>query len=373
MLDINDMSVVPASQKYLTVDLAGGENSQAVFTVHTVDVSTVTDQTTALADAWEVKQYVDSKVSDKNVSATGDNYVNASATNNAVTVETQVASLDATAGTAGTYNANGAQQTAPTAGTLSGTANKLADAADIASKVKTYVDGAIAIEVARSDAKNLADIAALDSSVEATGTNVYIKVEEVDGKLTNATVTESYATVDSSLAVTNNTRLVTGADIEKVKTYVDTKVSTDGISAEGDNYITAAVDANNNKKINVTADVQALSVTTSAGQDSVLTGVENSLADANDIGTKVTTFVNTRLSEEIAKMDSTATATDTYITMTVGEVDGALTDASTSVALTYGTMNGTDPTANTSNGIAKAEDVQTFVDSYDFWETYSAN
>jgi len=41
------------------------------------------------------------------------------------------------------------------------------------------------------------------------------------------------------------------------------------------------------------------------------------------------------------------------------------------MTVTYGTMNGTDPTATTTNGIAKAEDVQNFVDTYDFWDTYT--
>ena len=377
MLDINDMSVVQASQKYLTVDLSGGENSQAQFTVHTVDVSTVTDQTTALADAWEVKQYVDSKVSDKNVSATGDNYVNASATNNAVTVETQVASLDATAGTAGTYDANGAQQTAPTAGILSGTANKLADAADIASKVKTYVDGAIAIEVARSDAKNLADIAALDSSAEATGTNVYIKVEELDGKLTSATVTESYATItntDNTFNVTSGdeSKMVKASDLVSLKNYVDAKNTSLGVTAQGDNYVNAAVDPTDNKKINVSTNVAEMTfVQGTNNADSTLTGVQNKLVDNAEAATKVTSFVNARISEEINKLDATANVIDgsSYINVSIGEVDGLLDSTASSISVTYGSFTETTPT----NGIATREGVQNFVDTYDFWETYSAN
>lgn len=96
------------------------------------------------------------------VTAQGDNYITAAqdATDNKkINVSADVQDLTATAGTPGVYNATtGKQTTAPVAGTLSGVANSLGDAADIATKVKTYVDGAIAIEAARSDAKNVADM-----------------------------------------------------------------------------------------------------------------------------------------------------------------------------------------------------------------------
>jgi hypothetical protein len=105
--------------------------------------------------------------------------------------------LTATAGTPGTYGADGSQTTAPTAGTLSGTADSLADGADIAEKVKTYVDGAIAIEAARSDAKNKADIAALDVTDTAVDSQYVTKVDEADGVV-------SVARADVSAAKLNN-------------------------------------------------------------------------------------------------------------------------------------------------------------------------
>lgn len=132
------------------------------------------------------------------VQAQGDEYVGASIdpnNNKKVVVATDVQALTATAGTPGTYNSTtGAQTTAPTNGTLSGTANSLADSSDIASKVKTYVDGAIAIEVARSDAKNTADIYALNATVGSTSVasskHVAVQVVEEHGVLTGVTVTE---------------------------------------------------------------------------------------------------------------------------------------------------------------------------------------
>ena len=143
------------------------------------------------------------------------------------------------------------------------------------------------------------------------------------------------------------------------------------MDAQGDDYITADIDSGNNKKIVVTADVQPLVVTTTAGADTILTGVEKSLADSSNIATSVTSFVNTRIAEEVAKLDATANVADTssYINVSIGEVDGLLNSAASSIDVTYGSFTEATPT----DGIATREGVQAFVDTYDFWETYSAS
>lgn len=154
------------------------------------------------------------------ISAEGDNYITAAVdanNNKKINVTADVQSLTATAGTAGTYDTDGAQTAAPTHGTLSGVANSLGDTADIATKVKTYVDGEIAIEAARSDAKNKADlkaaIADLDGSATATAAsgNVYTvltSVTETDGviskggEVTLAAVAKTGAASDVALTDT---------------------------------------------------------------------------------------------------------------------------------------------------------------------------
>jgi len=221
---------------------------------------------------------------------------------------------------------------------------------------KQYIEGAVK---------------ALDAEVTSSdGTNVTVKVTEVDGIITAVNVTDTYATVDSSLGVTTNTGLVKGSDIEKVKTYVDNVAQDLSIGITGDNYITAT--RGDNKNYTITADVTTLTLTPGGNSDSTLAGTPDSLVDAADAASKVSDFVNARIGEEVAKLDSTTTATDTYFTMTVGEADGKLIDASTSATLTYGSMDGTTAN-NATGGIAKAEDVQDFVDTYNFWETYSAS
>ena len=383
ILDLGDLMVKADSTDYLEItQVSGGtgDENQLSFAIKTVDVSTATASATGLADAFKVKEYVDSQTTDLAVTAEGDNYVSASV--NAATdkkhviVETNVEDLTVTGGTAATYGSDFIPTGNATHGTLSGEEGALADASDIATAVKTYVDGEIAIESARTDASLNYRISILDADVSTKGTNVSVGVTEVDGVITAVNVTEDYANI-SYVAATdiwtndNSTGLVTGQDIETLKSYVDDKVSDSSMDAQGDEYITASIDAGNNKKINITADVQPLVVTTVAGTDTILTGVENSLADSSNIATSVTSFVNTRIAEEVAKLDATANVADTssYINVSIGEVDGLLNSAASSIDVTYGSFTEATPT----DGIATREGVQDFVDTYDFWETYSAS
>ena len=210
LLDIQDIIIKSDSIDYLsftTVD-AGTENGgQAQIGVKLANVTytptsgpnsaklEVSTASGKLLDAegtiTAVKGYVDDVLVNTSnniaVKAEGDDYVAAkvdAGDNKKVTVKSNVTNLTATAGTPGVYATDGKQTTAPIAGTLSGTTKTLGDAADIAAKVKTYVDGAIAIEAARSDAKNLEEIAKLDvDAVGGTDGDVLTKISETDGKI----------------------------------------------------------------------------------------------------------------------------------------------------------------------------------------------
>ena len=207
LLDIDDVAIEGASQNYLKVELTpeasetGG--SQAVFGAKIVKVAEASDSKTGLVDAKDVKDYVDTKATDLAVKAQGDDYITAAVDagdNKQINVTADVQLLTATAGTKGVYNEEGAETTAPVAGTLEGVDKSLVDGADVAAKVKTYVDGAIAIEVARADAKVLAAVKALDATVKdgltpndqvAEGKHVGVKVVETDGVLTSISVVEN--------------------------------------------------------------------------------------------------------------------------------------------------------------------------------------
>ena len=228
LFDIDDIIInsTDGSTNYLSFDPANpaAETGQAVLSVKLADVTyTPTDKTgdtpvdanltvnttngkmLAADDAIPaIKSYVDDVVenasTDLAVTAEGDKYITAAQdaqNNKKINVTADVQSLTATAGTPGVYDDDGSQTTAFVAGTLSGTADSLADGADIAEKVKTYVDGAIAIEAARSDAKNKADIAALDVTDAAVAGQYVSQVSETDGKV-------SVVRTDVSGAVLNN-------------------------------------------------------------------------------------------------------------------------------------------------------------------------
>lgn len=235
LLDINDVAIASASQKYLEVTLATTPSSdnessqQAVFGAKIVNPSAATSTSTGLADAYQVKSYVDTQVGNKNVTAesTTTGQITASAANNKVTV----AAVTTTAtGTASALSA------ASTTGLLTGAA---------ISQIKTYIDG-------KSSSAASTAVNALDATVNSTGgSNVAISVVETNGKLTSATVSETYATVTAgsgtgsgaTLTVdsTNNTGLVKGTDIAKVITYVNEKVS--GASSASDTAIQTAINA----------------------------------------------------------------------------------------------------------------------------------
>ena len=207
LLDIQDIVIKSDSTDFLSfaaIDPGTETGGQAQIGVKLADVAfaaasggnpanlTVDTTNGKILDASDaipaIKQYVNAQTTDLAVTAQGDNYITAAQDaedNKKINVTADVQTLTATAGTPGQYGADGSQTTAPVAGTLSGTADSLADGADIATKVKTYVDGAIAIEAARSDAKNTADIKAaiegLDFADTAVAGQVVTEVDETNG------------------------------------------------------------------------------------------------------------------------------------------------------------------------------------------------
>lgn len=220
LLDIQDIVIAEGSGDYLSFAAVsptpGTDAGQAQIGVKLANVTytptsgptpanlTVNTASGKLLDAEHtitaVKGYVDDVLANAStnlaVKAEGDDYVAAKvddADKKKVIVKSNVKALTATAGTVGVYGDDGSQTTAPIAGTLSGTANSLGDAADIAEKVKTYVDGAIAIEAARSDAKNLVEIAKLDvPAVGGADGDVLTQISETDGKISavNSSLTD---------------------------------------------------------------------------------------------------------------------------------------------------------------------------------------
>ena len=358
LIDINDIFIGVDSQNYLKVT---NDASTATFDVKIKKMAEASyaegSIVTGLVDAADVKKYIDTQSSDLGVTAEGDDYidasVNASVDNKHVKVSADVQDIAVVAGTVGVYNPEGAQTTAPVHGTLTGTEKSLVDGAQAATAIKSYVDGEVAIEAARADAKIVAAVKALDkASSKVNGTNVHVDYKEEDGIVTIEGITEDYATVnrvktsstaetpaaDASIAVASGDegKLVKASDLAAVAGFaadkvteevhrVDKKIKELSVEAAGDSYVKAEIDPANNKKVNVSAQVANLTLTSAASTDSTLTGVSGKLVDASEAASKVSSFVNARIAEEIAKLDSDSTSTDgSNITVKVTETDGKL-------------------------------------------------
>lgn len=358
LIDINDIFIGADSQNYLKVS---NDASTATFDVK---IKTMAETSyapgsivTGLVDSADVKKYIDSRSSDLGITAEGDDYIDASVDaavdNKHVNISVDVQDISVVAGQAGAYNAEGAQTSAPVHGTLTGVDKSLVDGAQAATAIKSYVDGEVAIEAARADAKIVAAVKALDkASSKVDGTNVHVDYKEEDGIVTIEGITEDYATVnrtatsstaetpasDASIAVTvgDEGKLVKASDLASVAGFaadkvteeahrVDKKIKDLSVEAAGDSYVKAEVDGANKKKINVSAQVADLTLTSAEGVDSTLAGEAGKLVDASEAASKVSGFVNARIAEEVKKLHSDATSVDgTNVTVKVTEVDGKL-------------------------------------------------
>lgn len=117
-----------------------------------------------------------------------------------------------------------------------------------------------------------------------------------------------------------------GLKLSGVQAAINKAVADKNVSAEGDAYITASASDN---KVTVSADVQPLTVATTPGKVSTISGVEKSLVDGKEVADKVAAFTNARIGEEIAKLDATvgeaAVAADKHVAVQVVETDGKIT------------------------------------------------
>lgn len=176
-----------------------------------------------------------------------------------------------------------------------------------------------AIDTALASGKTYTDnsIAALDATVSAETTYSTVKIDEVDGKLTAVAITNTIGSLDAE----NDSATAGYAEATNVKAYVDAKVSGKNVTAEGDSYVSATAADN---KVTISTNVAELTVGKSGDADSTLTGTANKLVDGSELATKVSSFVNARLDEEIKKLDVTDTAvTDEFVT-SVSEADGKI-------------------------------------------------
>ena len=251
MLDINDIAIDSESSNYLGVKLGTADSNgeqQALFSAKVKKIVGAGESAdlTGLADAADVKAYVDGKTTELAVTAKGDDYVgasvNADVDNKRVIVAANVKGVTYTAGTHAAYNGEGAKTGEAVAATISGEAKSLVDGAQAVTAIKSYVDFVVAEEALRADAKVLSAVKALDkASATVNGSNVHVTYKEEDSIVTIESVTEDYATVtpvrttssadapktDASLTVTagDEAKLVKASGLKAVADYAADKVT----------------------------------------------------------------------------------------------------------------------------------------------------
>lgn len=171
------------------------------------------------------------------------------------------------------------------------------------------------VATAIANAINALDVAA--TSKEDDKKYVKTTISETDGKVANDGVTVVYGDYNT------NGQKSGIATTEDTKTYVDAQITAKNVAAEGDAYVNASA-ANN--KVTVTTHTAELTTAKIGAADTTLSGTAQTLVDGADAASKVSTFVNTRISEEVAKLDATVTdKSQSHIGVTVVETDGVLT------------------------------------------------
>lgn len=228
-------------------------------------------QTDGIATTSSTKSYIDTAIGNKNVDVEGDDYVGASAANNKVTIETNVQSLTATAGSVTVYNSDGTTLTEAVEPTLEGTAKSLADSSDIAEKVKTYTNGKIEIEIDKA-------IKSLDSTISSNlteenavseGNHIGAKIIETDGKLSSLTVVENdIASADALTTETSRAKLAETSIDSAIGLTKSTEDETRSYSNNG-TYI-----GKNSNGNTIASDISALDVALANVDDNMLTEIE---------------------------------------------------------------------------------------------------
>lgn len=186
MLDINDVLVDSTSANYLSVDLTGGENSQAVFKALIKDIATSTAESTGLADANDVKTFVETSIQALDKVATTTDGVNVHVT---ISEEDGIVSVDSVTEDYATVTRVASEGETKASLSVSDESG-LVTGADIV-KVAAYTDDKISEEASRVNSKiaSLSGSATGSDGDEVSGSKVTVKVDTAGGEVSNVTVT----------------------------------------------------------------------------------------------------------------------------------------------------------------------------------------
>lgn len=157
----------------------------------------------------------------------------------------------------------------------------------------------------------------VDAIEKADATKGYVKttLSQTNGLVSNDKVDVTYGDYNkkqNGIATTEDT-----------KAYIDVKIAASAIGAEVDGtYLKSTTEGNT---VKISANAKPLTVG-KAGGVSTLSGEADSLVDSSEMATKVSSFVNSRISESVGGLTNTVTgeSTDKKVSVSVTQTDGKL-------------------------------------------------
>ena len=192
-------------------------------------------------------------------------------------------------------------------------ANGLAiDSTELTNEVK---NGASTVVDEKVNALNVA------ATEKADATKGYVKttLSQSKGLVSNDKVDVTYGDFNK-----NQNGIATTED---TKAYVDVKVAASVIGAEVDGtYLKSTTEGN---KVKISANTKPLTVEKS-GNVTTLSGTSDSLVDSSEMATKVSSFVNTRITESVGGLTNTISgeSTDKKVSVSVTQTNGKLASVS---------------------------------------------
>ena len=336
---------IEKSGDYINVTTKSSNKQTVSLTVQGVSTADATHM--GLAEAKDVKDYVDGQVSAKNVSATGETgdnaLISASASGNAVTVASTTKLQNAVTKAEGSIQsvAEGTSTENKVTLNVSTDASKNVSITIDDSALKTWIDkidgdDATTGSIAKA-AKDTLDSAKTYADGKITGLSETTKTG--NGTYVSATVVTEHGQV-KSVSITDTVQSVASADsthkgiaeASDVKDYVDTQVSGKNVSASGETGDSALVTAS--------ASGNAVTVGTTSKLQNAVAAAETAVQDVKvKIGTGTATSIVT---SKIAELDVAEGTTNGTVSIAGSDiaVHGLDTAAYTTVTALNSTAQG---------------------------------
>lgn len=194
------------------------------------------------------------------------------------------------------------------------------------------------------------------------------KVSAVEVTVADNAVTAGGVNNNRTLTAANDSAVIKGnalaAIVQHIKEVVSDNTAGLAVKADGDTYVSAKIAGDDNKKVVVKANVSDITLTKDNGADTTMSGVATTLVSGGEVATKVSTFVNNRIREEVAKLDATVSSDDSAVaTVEVIETNGKIADVvvtNVSAGVSAGGNAGARTlTADTGTGAVTGSDIAT--------------